>query len=220
MFRCAMRWGREFTIIPYFTSVPELSCGVHSVFMSTSKKARASSPADEEKNELWDKYGRVRCDGLANSLKKDTNKTDYRHVYPVSKSNRGTYSFYAKVHDIQAGKEVIQGSFYTAYAAAVTAALSKTKGMQDQRDAALLSGCLTTEQAEQAAVKEGLTLGRNTSLASGFTNVTIQNTCQSTLRPFNIRTVLFRSMPSSCARAYILGGHAALVIARHYKAMA
>ena len=41
--------------------------------MSTSKKARASSPADEEKKELWDKYGRVRCDGLANSLKKDRN---------------------------------------------------------------------------------------------------------------------------------------------------
>ena len=54
--------------------------------MSTSKKARASSPADEEKKELWDKYGRVRCDGLANSLKKDSNKTSgYRHVYPVSK---------------------------------------------------------------------------------------------------------------------------------------
>ena len=72
--------------------------------MSTSKKARASSPADEEKKELWDKYGRVRCDGLANSLKKDSNKTGYRHVYPVSKVYRVTYSFYAKVHDIEAGK--------------------------------------------------------------------------------------------------------------------
>ena len=45
----------------------------------------------------------------------------------------------------------------------MTAALCTTKGMQDQRDATLLSGCLTTEQAEQAAEKEGLTLGRNTS---------------------------------------------------------
>ena len=92
--------------------------------------------------------------------------------------------------------------------------------MQDQRDAALLSGCLTTEQAEQAAVKEGLTLGRNTSLASGFTNVTIQNKCESTLRPFNIQFSLFRSIPSGCARSYTSGGHAALVIARHHKAMA
>ena len=107
-----------------------------------------------------------------------------------------------------------------AYAAAVTVALSKTKGLQDQRDATLLSGCLTTEQAEQAAVKEGLTLGRNTSLASGFYNVRVQNKCPSTLRPFYIQDRLFRSMPSSCARAYILGGHAALVIARHYKAVA
>ena len=72
--------------------------------MSTSKKARASSPADEEKKELWDKYGRVRSDGLANSLKKDSNKSSgYRHVYPVSKVYRGTYSFYAKVWDIEAG---------------------------------------------------------------------------------------------------------------------
>ena len=59
---------------------------------------------------------------------------------------------------------VYQGSFYTAYAAAVTAALCKTKGLQDQRDATLLSGCLTTEQAEQAAEKEGLTLGGGTRL--------------------------------------------------------
>ena len=63
--------------------------------MSTSKKARASSPADEEKKKLWDTYGSNRCDGLANSLKKDTNKTTgYRHVYPVLKAYRGTYSFY------------------------------------------------------------------------------------------------------------------------------
>ena len=98
--------------------------------MSTSKKARACSPADEEKKELWDKYGRVRCDGLANSLKKDSNKTSgYRHVYPVSKAYRGTYSFYAKVHDIKAAKQVNQGYFYTAYAAAISL----------QRDSAHLS---------------------------------------------------------------------------------
>ena len=102
----------------------------------------------------------------------------------------------------------------------MTAALSKTKGLQDQRDATLLSGCLPTEQAEQAAEKEDLTLGRNPSLASGFTNVTIQNKCESTLRPFNIQFSLFRSIPSGCARSYTSGGHAALVIARHHNAMA
>ena len=124
------------------------------------------------------------------------------------------------MHDIKAGKQVSQGYFYTAYATAVTAALCTTKGMQDQRDAALLSGCLTTEQAEQAAEKEGLTLGGDPSLDSGFTNVQMQNKCESTLRPFMIRGNLFRSMPSGCARAYSSGGHAALVIARHHTAMA
>ena len=122
------------------------------------------------------------------------------------------------MHDIKAGKLVHQGSFCTAYAAAVTAALCTTKGMQDQRDATLLSGCLTTEQAEQAAEKEGLTLGRTPSLPSGFTNVTIMNTCESTLRPFTIRPRVFRSVPSGYARSYTSGGHAALVIARHHKA--
>ena len=103
----------------------------------------------------------------------------------------------------------------------MTAALCKTKRLQDQRDAKLLSrGCLTTEQAEQASKKEGLTLGRNPPLASGFTNVTIQDNGEYTLRPFNIQSRLFRSMPSSVARAYTSGGHAALVIARHHKAKA
>ena len=124
------------------------------------------------------------------------------------------------MHDIKAGKEVCLGSFYTAYAAAVTAALSKTKGLQDTRDATFLSGCLTTEQAEQTAKKEGLTLGGNPSLASGFTNVAIQDTCESTLRPFPIRKKMFRSMPSSVARAYTSAGHAALVIARFHLAKA
>ena len=50
--------------------------------MSASKKARVSSPAEEEK-EFWDKYGRDRCDSLASSLKKATNKTGYRPVYKL-----------------------------------------------------------------------------------------------------------------------------------------
>ena len=61
--------------------------------MSTSKKARVASPAEVEKKEFWDKYSRDQCDSLASSLKKDTNTTGYKHVYP---EKRGTYSFYAK----------------------------------------------------------------------------------------------------------------------------
>ena len=102
------------------------------------------------------------------------------------------------------------GYFYTPYAAAVTAALSKTKGLQDQRDATLLSGCLTTEQAEQAAEKEGLTLGSNTSAASGFTNVTLGQATEHTLRPFTIRPRVLLRMPSGIARSYTSGGHATL----------
>ena len=102
----------------------------------------------------------------------------------------------------------------------MTAALCTTKGKQDERDADLVSGCLTTEQAEQVAKQEGLTLGSNPSLPSRFTNVFLQNKCESTLRPFMIRSALFRSMPSGIARSYTSGGHAALVIARHHKAMA
>ena len=107
------------------------------------------------------------------------------------------------MHDIKAGKQVSQGYFYTAYATAVTAALCTTKGKQDERDANLVSGCLTTKQAEQAAKKEGLTLGRNPHTASGFTNVNVQSR-ESTLRPFKIQSrKLFRSMPSGCARVQL-----------------
>ena len=119
------------------------------------------------------------------------------------------------MHEIQACKLVSLGSFYTAYAAAVTVALSKTKGLQDQRDATRLSGSLTTEQAEQAAKEESLTLGRNPKLSSGFTNVQIQDNGESTLRLFRIQERLYWTMPSSIAREYISGAHAALVIARH-----
>ena len=40
----------------------------------------------------------------ANSLKTTRNKTGYRYVYPVGGTYRGTHSFFAKVHDIKAGK--------------------------------------------------------------------------------------------------------------------
>ena len=119
------------------------------------------------------------------------------------------------MYDIEARELVHLGCFYTPYAAAVSAALSTTKGLQDQRDATRLSGSLTTEQAEQVALDEGLTLGRNRKLASGFTNVSIQDDGQSTQRPFRIHPRLFSRMPSNLAREYISGAHAALVIARH-----
>ena len=77
--------------------------------MSTSKKARVSSPADEEMKKLSDKYGSVRCDGLANSLKTTRNKTGYRYIYPA---NGGTYSFFAQVYAIKAGKKVRPNHFH------------------------------------------------------------------------------------------------------------
>ena len=117
--------------------------------MSTSKKARASSPADEEKKELWDTYGRVRCDGLANSLKKDTNKTGYRHVCAMGEVSSNKHALRAKVWVTDLGREQVIGRFHTAYAAAVTAALSMEKGLQDKRDAKLLSGCLSTDQGRR-----------------------------------------------------------------------
>ena len=121
--------------------------------------------------------------------------------------------------DIKSGKKVHLGAFHTAYAAALTAALtaalSKEKGLQDQRDATLLSGCLTTAQAEQTAEEEGLTLRRNSARASGFTNVALHNSTEYSLRPFTIRQHMFLSMPADCARAYTSAAHAALVIARH-----
>ena len=184
-------------------------------------------PADDEKQELWRKHGRILCDNMANSLKKNS-ISGYKHVYPVKS---GTYSYMhmhmcmcmcmhmymyrAQVYDIEARKLVHLGYFYTAYAAAVSAALSTTKGLQDQRDATRLSGSLTAEQAEQVALDEGLTLGRNRKLASGFTNVSIQDDGQSTTFPFRIHSELFSRMPSNLTSEYISGAHAALVIARH-----
>ena len=68
--------------------------------MSASKKARMSSPADKEVMALHDKYGRDMCDGLADSLKKDSNKTGYKHVYKHS-PNGPTCPYQARVHDIK-----------------------------------------------------------------------------------------------------------------------
>ena len=178
--------------------------------MSMSKKARTSTPADDEEQALWWKHGRPLCDSMAGSLEKKC-ISGYKHVSLHRKSGR----YHAQVHDIETGKRVYLGSFYSPYAAAVTAALSKTKGLQDQRDAALLLESLTREEAEQTAKAEGLTLGRNSNSESGFTNVSIQDNGKSTLRPFRISAQMYKTMPSSLSREYISGAHAALVIARH-----
>ena len=174
------------------------------------EKARVSRLADDEKLELWRKHGRTLCDKMTDSLKKKS-ISGYKHV--TFQRKRGDYR--AQVYDIETDKLVHLGYFYTPYAAEVSAALSTTKGLQDQRDATRLSGSLTAEQAEQVALDEGLTLGRNRKLASGFTNVSIQDDGQSTQRPFRIHNKLFSRMPSNLAREYISGAHAALVIARH-----
>ena len=171
-----------------------------------SKKARTSTPADDEEQALWWKHGRPLCDSMAGSLEKKC-ISGYKHVSLHRKSGR----YHAQVHDIETGKRVYLGSFYSPYSAAVTAALSKTKGLQDKRDAALLSGSLTAEQAEQLALDEAFTLGRNSNSESGFTNVSIQDDGKSTLRPFRIQHRMYKPMPSSFSREY----KTALVIARH-----
>ena len=176
--------------------------------MSMSKKARTSTPADDEKQALWQEHGRPMCDSMAGSLEK---KGGYKHVT----FNRSRGCYIAQVYDIEACKLVYLGGFITPYAAAVTVALSKTMDLQDKRDAARLSGSMTTKQAEQAALNDGLTLGRNSKLASGFTNVYIQNVGQSTQRPFHISPKCYARMPSNIARSYISAEHAALMIARH-----
>ena len=135
------------------------------------------------------------------------------YKYVTFSRHRGCYI--AQVFDIEAGKIVYLGAFYTSYAAAVTAALSKTKGLQDKRDAALLDGSLKAEEAEQIAKAEGLTLGRSSKSESGFTNVSVQDDGKGTLRPFRIRPRMYKTMPSSFSREYISAEHAALVIARH-----
>ena len=156
------------------------------------------------------------CDGLADSLKKDSNKTGYKHVYKHSKEC-ATHPFEARVHDITTGKEVSLGSFYTPYAAAVTAALSKTKGLQDERDAALLSGSLKAEEAKKRAKEEGLSLATSTRTGTGFENVNLQDDGKSTKRPFRISSRMYGTMPSNLPREYVSAEHAALEIARHVR---
>ena len=73
-------------------------------------------------------------------------------------------------------------------------------------------------EAEQAAKKEDLTLGKNRSSASGFTNVLVQAKGESTLRPVMSAPRGFGRMPPGITRAYTSAGHAALMIALHDKA--
>ena len=178
--------------------------------MSMSKKARMSTPADDEEQALVRKHGRPMCDSMAGSLKKEGG-AGYKHV----NFNREKGCYIAQVYDIDAGKQVYLGSFNSSYAAAVTAALSKEKGKQDKRDAALLIDSLQPKEAKKLAKAEGLTLGRSSKSGTGFTNVSVQDDGKGTLRPFRIRPRMYKTMPSSFSREYISAEHAALVIARH-----
>ena len=83
-----------------------------------------STSADDEKQALWLKHTRPLCDDMAGSLEKKGG-AGYKHV--TFHRARGYYT--AQVYDIEAGKIVYLGSFYTPYAAAVSAALSTTKGL-------------------------------------------------------------------------------------------
>ena len=177
--------------------------------MSMSKKARTSTPADDEKQALWLKHTRPLCDDMAGSLEKKGG--GYKHVTFIP--NRGCYR--AQMHDMDAGKTVYLGTFNSSYAAAVTVALSKEKGKQDKRDAALLIGSLTAEEAKQLAKAEGLTLGESSKSGTGFTNVHVQDDGKGTLRPFRISPRMYNTMPSSVSREYVSAEHAALEIARH-----
>ena len=49
------------------------------VSMSMSKKARTSTPADDEEQALWRKHGRLMCDSMAGSLEKKC-ISGYKHV--------------------------------------------------------------------------------------------------------------------------------------------
>ena len=170
-----------------------------------------STPADDEEQALVRKHGRPMCDSMAGSLKKEGG-TGYKHV--ALHRTKGTYA--AQVYDIEAGKLIYLGAFYTPYAAAVTAALSKTKGLQDKRDAALLSGSKQAEEAKKLAKAEGLTLRTSKKSGTGFENVYLpEQLSASNVRPFLISARMYNTMPSSVSREYVSAEHAALEIARH-----
>ena len=179
--------------------------------MSMSKKARMSTPADDEEQALVRKHGRPMCDSMAGSLKKEGG-AGYKHV----NFNREKGCYIAQVYDIDAGKLVYLGSFNSSYAAAVTAALSKEKGKQDKRDAALLIDSLQPKEAKKLAKAEGLTLVKSTKSGTGYENVHLQeNLSASNARPFRISPRMYNTMPSSVSREYVSAEHAALEIARH-----
>ena len=174
-----------------------------------SKKARMSTSADGEKQALWLKHTRALCDELAGSLEKEGG-AGYKHV------SRGKGCYTAKVRDIDTGKQVYLGSFNSSYAAAVTAALSKEKGKQDKRDAALLIDSLQPKEAKKLAKAEGLTLVKSTKSGTGYENVHLQEYLSATnVRPFRISPRMYNTMPSSVSREYVSAEHAALEIARH-----
>ena len=64
--------------------------------MSMSKKARTSTPAEDEEQALWRKHGRPMSDSMAGSLEKKC-ISGYKHVSLHRKSGR----YLAQVHDIK-----------------------------------------------------------------------------------------------------------------------
>ena len=179
--------------------------------MSMSKKARMSTPADDEEQALVRKHGRPLCDDMAGSLKKKGG-AGYKHVH--LDRTKGRYK--ASVIDIDSGKQVHLGYFNSSYAAAVTAALSEEKGKLDKRDAALTVDSLQPKEAKKLAKAEGLTLVKSTKSGTGYENVHLQESLSaSNVRPFRISSRMYNTMPSSVSREYVSAEHAALEIARH-----
>ena len=76
-----------------------------------SKKARMSTPADDEEQALVRKHGRPMCDSMAGSLKKKS-ISGYKHVtFQAFQRKNGNYR--AQVYDIETDKLVHLGYFYT-----------------------------------------------------------------------------------------------------------
>ena len=176
-----------------------------------SKKARLSTPADIEEQALWGEHGRTLCDDMAGSLK-NNGASGYKYVAP--KNSCGKYR--VQVRDMDTGKQVYLGCFNSSYAAAVTAALSKEKGKQDERDAALTVDSLQPKEAKKLAKAEGLTLVKSTKSGTGYENVHLQESLSaSNVLPFRISPGKYNTLPSGVSREYASAEHAALTIARH-----
>ena len=176
----------------------------------------------EEKN-LISEYGEKRCDALAESLRRTTgSSTGSKHVMFHKKSNK----FLAQIRNQHTGRLDYLGRFDTAYAAAVTAALSAEMAMKDAHAAAKIAVDMTDDEAMATADIEGLALTSSYG-ESGFANVRLQkNTCEDSLRPFRLHNNFIQAARAAIPRSrhieFDIGPgrcfgsrkHAALVVAR------